>query len=395
MTVGAGLQEGRQRRGRGRPSWRSDLDPARPGRGKTGTGRPSRPARSAPGPDWFRCSAGDDDACRASSWSCARLMAVLALVLLRQVRHRRRRSRRGRRSRQTTDHASTATTTELPPAPTSSRRPNSGVAPTDAGDRGGGLQTLVFVLVSAARPHRLPGVAREPARRGPLGASDLRLLSGDVSPGICRQAVEAVEEADAERRGAFEGADPSPSPPKARNAMMISSRSPGDSTSCWSGIWPRNSGGGVDAGEAVGVQRQGRRRVEQAELGLRRDGVEPGDSPPNAKSPISSRAGTSSTAVDVDGVVGAAVEGRQLELVAGRSARRRTRTVSAVGSNGVERHRPASHDRPCRRTGRRRTTRDRRASGSMSWSMGRLPALDAVVRGCRRGWRPPVGGSAS
>lgn len=41
-----------------------------------------------------------------------------------------------------------SSTTELPPAEMIPR-PNSGVAPTDAGDRGGGLQTVVFVLVLA------------------------------------------------------------------------------------------------------------------------------------------------------------------------------------------------------------------------------------------------------
>lgn len=40
----------------------------------------------------------------------------------------------------------TTSTTELPPAEMIPR-PNSGVAPADAGDRGGGLQTLVFALV--------------------------------------------------------------------------------------------------------------------------------------------------------------------------------------------------------------------------------------------------------
>lgn len=38
-------------------------------------------------------------------------------------------------------------TTEAPPAPEIIPKPNSGVAPTDSGDRGGGLQTAVFVLV--------------------------------------------------------------------------------------------------------------------------------------------------------------------------------------------------------------------------------------------------------
>lgn len=39
------------------------------------------------------------------------------------------------------------TTTEAPPAAEIIPKPNSGVAPTDAGDRGGGLQTVVFFLV--------------------------------------------------------------------------------------------------------------------------------------------------------------------------------------------------------------------------------------------------------
>lgn len=41
------------------------------------------------------------------------------------------------------------TTTEQPPAPNIIPRPNQGVAPQDAGDRGGALQTVVFVVIVA------------------------------------------------------------------------------------------------------------------------------------------------------------------------------------------------------------------------------------------------------
>lgn len=39
------------------------------------------------------------------------------------------------------------TVTTAPPAPDIIPRPNQGVAPEDPGDRGGSLQTLVFVLI--------------------------------------------------------------------------------------------------------------------------------------------------------------------------------------------------------------------------------------------------------
>ncbi len=41
----------------------------------------------------------------------------------------------------------TATTTTLPPAPDIIPRPDQGVAPQDAGDRGGALQATLFFLV--------------------------------------------------------------------------------------------------------------------------------------------------------------------------------------------------------------------------------------------------------
>lgn len=43
-----------------------------------------------------------------------------------------------------------ATTTTLPPTPNIIPQPNSGVAPQDAGDRGGALQTVLFFAIIGA-----------------------------------------------------------------------------------------------------------------------------------------------------------------------------------------------------------------------------------------------------
>lgn len=50
----------------------------------------------------------------------------------------------------TTTSSTTSTTTPVVEAPDIIPEPNSGVAPTDPGDRGGALQTTIFVLIVAS-----------------------------------------------------------------------------------------------------------------------------------------------------------------------------------------------------------------------------------------------------